>query len=136
MAFRKQTDINPNINTFPIEQQHLKVDTLIPSTQINHLLNNVSISAGQTLTTSAFNFEKRSKILIFGSSSLNNINIQFQISPEIINPTNYYETFENINIITGSIYSYVNLYTDFFRLKITNNESTSININLFGASKH
>lgn len=119
-----------------IEQENLKVDTLIPSTQTTHLLNNVSIAAGQTLTTSAFNFKKRSKILIFGSVTLNNVDIEMEISPEITSPTNFYETFENINIITGSIYSFVNLYTDYFRLKITNNESSSITINLFGTSKN
>ena len=88
------------------------------------------------MTTSAFNFKKRSKILIFGSLSLDNVNIGFEISPENSNPTNFYETFENINIITGSVYSFANLYTDYFRLKITNNEANAVTVNLFGSSKN
>tara|TARA_R100000900_G_scaffold22299_1_gene17711 strand:- start:205 stop:624 length:420 start_codon:yes stop_codon:yes gene_type:complete len=121
---------------FIIKEQNLKVDTGFPETINIHLLNNVSIAAGQTLTTSAFNFKKRSKILIFGTLSLDNVNIGFEISPQDSNPTNFYETFENINVITGSVYSFVNLYTDYFRLKITNNEASAVTINLFGTSKN
>ena len=119
-----------------IKNENLKVDTGFPETITIHLLNNVSIAAGQTLTTSEFNFKKRTQLLIFGTVSFDNVNIGFEISPEITSPFNFYETFENINIITGSVYSFVHLYTDYFRLKITNNEANPVTVNLFGSSKN
>ena len=114
----------------------LAVDTGFPTTQIIHIVNSESINAGATLTTSEFKFTKRTKILIFGTSTLSNVNIDFEISPETSSPFTHYETFEDVNIINGVIYSFVNLYTDFFRLKITNNEANPVTVNLFATSKN
>ena len=128
MSFRIKNDLNSEI---PI-QNTITTD----SSQIINLLNNVVISQGDTLITSEFNIKKRNKILIFGNVSLNNVDIKLEISPDNNNPINFYETFENINIISGTVYSFINLFTDFFRLKITNNESSSITLNLFTSSKN
>lgn len=106
-----------------------------PSFQFNHILNNVSISAGATHTTGAIQFKKRTKILIFGTSSQNNVTIDMEISPDSTSPTNYFTTYENIEVSTGTVYNFVNLYTDYFRLKITNNESSSTTLNLYSTSK-
>jgi len=104
--------------------------------EIKQILNNQVINSGVTYISNAFEFKKRKKILFFGSSNLNNVLFEFEISPEIENPTNYFTTYENININTGSIYSFVNLYTNYFRLKITNNELSSVTINLYASSKN
>lgn len=122
----------------PIESifNSLSVDTGFPATEILHIVNSVSINAGATLTTTDFKFRKRTKILIFGTSNQNNINIGFEISPETTTPSTHFETFEDISVINGVVYSFVNLYTDFFRLKITNNEATATTVNLYATSKN
>ena len=118
------------------ELNALKIYQDFPSTNIQHIVNSVSIAAGGTHTTSEFKFLKRTKILIFGTSNFNNISIGFEISPESTSPFNFYETFENISVNNGAIYSFVNLYTDYFRLKITNNELSTVTVNLFATSKN
>ena len=120
------------INAF---ENKLKVIQDYPKIEIKHIVNNVSINAGATHTTSAIEFRQRHKLLIFGTSNQDNVNIGFEISPEISNPTSYYETFEGVDVNTGVVYSFVNLFTDFFRLKITNNEATPTTVNLFATSK-
>ncbi len=118
------------------ELNALKIYQDFPSTNIQHIVNSVSIAAGATHTTTEFKFLKRTKILIFGTSNFNNVSISFEISPESSSPFTFYETFENISVNTGAIYSFVNLYTDYFRLKITNNEASSVTVNLFATSKN
>lgn len=114
---------------------NLKVIQDYPKIEIKHIVDNVSINAGDTLTTSAIEFKQRHKLLIFGTSNQDNVNIGFEISPETSNPTTYYETFEGVDVNTGVVYSFVNLFTDYFRLKITNNESSATTVNLFATSK-
>lgn len=118
------------------EENALKIYQDFPSINIQHIVNSVSIASGATHTTTAIKFKKRTKILIFGTSTQNNIAIGFEISPEIDAPSTYYETFENVSVNTGVIYSFVNLYTDYFRLKITNNEVSATTVNLFATSKN
>ena len=118
------------------ELNALKIYQDFPSTNIQHIVNSVSIAAGATHTTSEFKFLKRTKILIFGTSNFTNIQIGFEIIPESSPPFTYYETFENVGNINGAIYSFVNLYTDYFRLKITNNEASPATLNLFATSKN
>ncbi len=69
--------------------------------EIKQILNNQVINSGVTYISNAFEFKKRKKILFFGSSNLNNVSFEFEISPEIENPTNYFTTYENININKG-----------------------------------
>lgn len=118
------------------ESNALKIYQDFPSTNIEHIVDNVVIAAGATHTTSEVKFTKRTKILIFGTSNFNNVSISFEISPQSSSPFTFFETFENISVNTGTIYSFVNLYTDYFRLKITNNEASSVTINLFATSKN
>lgn len=106
-----------------------------PSIQIVHVLNNISVVSGATYTTDAIQFKKRSKILIFGTSTEDDVSIDMEISPDLTSPTNYFSSYENIDINNGTIYNFVNLYTDYFRLKITNNETSTITINLYSTSK-
>ena len=121
--------INAELNALKIYQD-------FPSTEIQNIVNSVIIQAGATLSTAEFQFKKRTKILIFGTSNFNNVSIGFEIIPESSSPFTYYETFENIAIVNGAIYSFVNLYTDYFRLKITNNELSPVTVNLFASSKN
>jgi len=114
----------------------LKIYQDFPSTNIQHILDNVVIAAGATYTTTEFKFLKRTRILIFGTSNFTNIQIGFEISPESTSPFSFYETFENVGNINGAIYSFINLYTDYFRLKITNNEASPATLNLFATSKN
>ena len=114
----------------------LKVYEDFPTIDIQHIVDSVSIGAGATHTTAAIKFSKRTKILIFGTSNFNNVSIGFEISPDSASPFTFYETFENVTIINGSIYSFVHLYTDYFRLKITNNEASPATINIFATSKN
>jgi hypothetical protein len=118
------------------ELNALKIYQDFPSTNIQHIVDNVVIGAGSTHTTTEFKFLKRTKILIFGTSNFTNIQIGFEISPESTSPFSFYETFENVGNINGAIYSLVNLYTDYFRLKITNNEASAATINLYATSKN
>lgn len=118
------------------ELNALKTFQDFPSTEIQHIVNSVAIAAGTTITTSEIKFTKRTKILLFGTSNQNNISIGFEIIPETSAPFTYYETFENVGVTTGVIYSFVNLFTDRFRLKITNNEATSTTVNIFATSKN
>ncbi len=118
------------------ESNALKIYQDFPSTNIQHIVDNVVITAGSTHITTEYKFLKRTKILIFGTSNFNNVSIGFEISPESTSPFSFYETFENTSVINGAIYSFVNLYTDYFRLKITNNEASSATINLFATSKN
>ena len=114
----------------------LKIYQDFPTIDIQHIVNSVAIGAGATHTTSAIKFSKRTKILVFGTATQNNISIDFEISPELESPTTFFETYEGIVVNTGTIYSFVNLYTDYFRLKITNNEASSTTVNLFATSKN
>ncbi len=118
------------------ELNALKIYQDFPSTNIQHIVDNVVIAAGATDTTTEYKFLKRTKILIFGTSNFNNVSIGFEISPESTSPFSFYETFENIAVNNGAIYSFVNLYTDYFRLKITNNEASAVTVNLFATSKN
>jgi len=118
------------------ELNALKIYQDFPSTNIQHIVDNVVIAAGATHTTTEYKFLKRTKILIFGTSNFNNVSIGFEISPESTSPFSFYETFENIAVNNGAIYSFVNLYTDYFRLKITNNEASAVTVNLFATSKN
>lgn len=121
--------ISANLNALKIYQD-------FPIINIQHIVDSVAIGAGATHTTTAVKFKQRTKILIFGTTNQDNISIGFEISPETDTPTTYYETFENVGVTTGVIYSFVNLYTDYFRLKITNNEATPTTVNLFATSKN
>lgn len=114
----------------------LKIYQDFPTIDIQNIVDSVSIGAGATLTSSAIKFSKRTKILIFGTSSQNNITIDFEISPETDTPTNFFETYENVSVQTGTVYSFVNLYTDYCRLKITNNEGSPTTVNLYATSKN
>lgn len=114
---------------------NLKVSQDYPKLEIKHILDNVVIGAGATHTTAAVEFKQRHKLLIFGTSNQNNVNIGFEISSDTSNPTNYFETYEGITVNTGTVYSFVNLFTDYFRLKITNNEASPTTVNLFATSK-
>tara|TARA_R100001086_G_scaffold249774_1_gene190838 strand:- start:336 stop:755 length:420 start_codon:yes stop_codon:yes gene_type:complete len=114
---------------------NLKVIQDYPKLEINHIVDNVVIGAGATHTTSAIEFRQRHKLLIFGTSNQNNVNIQFEISPETTSPSNFFETYEGVDVNTGVVYSFVNLFTDYFRLKITNNEASPTTVNLFATSK-
>ena len=118
------------------ELNALKIYQDFPSTDIQHIVNSVSIGAGATLTTSAIKFSKRTKILIFGTSTQDNIAIDLEISPETDTPINFFETYENVSVQTGTIYSFVNLYTDYCRLKITNNSLSASTVNLYATSKN
>jgi len=164
MSFRAKTDLNPNIAVRNQQTSHLDItNKLLPNTakdgsgsyysplldndgklivipdetlDTNHILNNQVIGAGAIFTTSAIEFKKRSQILIIGTSNLNNISITVEVSPETSNPTIFLETFENVTVNSGVVYSYVNLYTDYFRLKITNNEASPVTLNLYATSKN
>lgn len=114
---------------------NLKVIQDYPKLEIKHILDNVVIGAGSTHTTVGVEFKQRHKLLIFGTSNQNNVNISFEISSDSSNPTNYFETYEGITVNTGTVYSFVNLFTDYFRLKITNNEGSPTTVNLFATSK-
>lgn len=118
------------------ESNALKIYQDFPSINIQKIADAVVIAAGATHTTSEVKFTKRTKILIFGTSNFNNVSIGFEISPDSTSPFSFYETFENVSVINGAIYSFVNLYTDYFRLKITNNEASSATINIFATSKN
>lgn len=131
-----QSDIDGKASPILAKSNALAVDTGFPSTEIIHIVDSVAINAGATLTTTDFQFKKRTKILIFGTSNQNNISIGFEISPETTTPSTHYETFEDVSVINGVVYSFVTLFTDFFRLKITNNEATPTTVNLFATSKN
>jgi len=125
----KAQAISANLNALKIYQD-------FPTINIQHIVDSVAIGAGATHTTTAIKFDKRTKILIFGTTNQDNISIGFEISPETETPTTYFETFENVGVSTGVIYSFVNLYTDFFFFFLTNNEATSTTVNLFATSKN
>lgn len=118
------------------EANALKIYQDFPSINIQHIVSSVSIAAGATHTTTEIKYKQRTKILLFGTSSQNNVSIGFEISPETAAPFTHYETFENVSVNTGVIYSFVNLYTDYFRLKITNNEGSPTTVNIFATSKN
>ena len=164
MSFRAKTDLNPDIAIQNQQTGHLDItNRLLPNTakdgsgsyysplldndgkfivvadetlDTNHILNNQVIGTGAIFTTSAIEFKKRSQILIIGTSNLNNINITVEVSPETSNPTIFLETFENVTVNSNIVYSYINLYTDYFRLKITNNEASDVTLNLYATSKN
>ncbi len=116
-------------------ENSLKVVQDYPKLEIKRIVSSVALGAGATHTTPAIEFKKRHKLLIFGTSNQNNISVGFEISSDTSNPTNYFETFENVGVVNGVVYSFVNLYTDYFRLKITNNEASPTTVNLFATSK-
>jgi len=164
MSFRAKTDLNPNIAVQNQQTGHLDItNRLLPNTvkdgsgnyyspllnndgkllvvpdeitDIKHILNNQVIAAGATFSTTPIEFKKRSQILILGTSNFNNVNIRFEVSPDTSNPTIFLETFENVAINNGSVYSFINLFTDYFRLKITNNEANPATLNLYASSKN
>lgn len=114
----------------------LKIYQDFPLLKIQNIVASVAIGAGATHTTSEFQFPQRTKILIFGTSTQNNVSIGFEISPESSSPFTFFETFENVAVNTGVVYSFINLYTDTFRLKITNNEGSPTTVNLYATSKN
>ncbi len=118
------------------ELNALKIYQDFPSIDVQHIVDSVSIVAGATHTTTDIKISKRTKILLFGTSNQNNISVAFEISPQSTAPFSYFETFENVAVNTGVIYSFVNLYTDYFRLKITNNEATATTVNIYATSKN
>jgi len=114
----------------------LKIYQDFPLLKIQNIVDNVVIAAAATHTTTEIQFPQRTRILIFGTSNFNNVSIGFEISPQTESPFSYFETFENVSIVNGAIYSFINLYTDTFRLKITNNEASPATLNLFATSKN
>ncbi len=125
---KRAVPINATNNNLNVIQDY-------PTLEIKHIVSSVTIAAGATHTTAAIEFKQRHKLLIFGTSDQNNVNIGFEISSDTSSPTNYFETFEGVLVNTGVVYSFVNLYTDYFRLKITNNEASPTTVNLFATSK-
>ncbi len=125
---KRAVPINANNNNLKVIQDY-------PTLEIKHIVSSVVIGAGATHTTSAIEFKQRHKLLIFGTSNQNNVNIEFEISSDTSNPTNYFTTYEGITVNTGTVYSFINLFTDYFRLKITNNEASPTTVNLFATSK-
>jgi len=125
---KRAVPINATNNNLNVIQDY-------PTLEIKHIVSSVTIAAGATHTTAAIEFKQRHKLLIFGTSDQNNVNIGFEISSDTSSPTNYFQTFEGVLVNTGVVYSFVNLYTDYFRLKITNNEASPTTVNLFATSK-
>lgn len=122
--YQRLVDINTKLELLKLEK----------SIQNGYIFNNQSISASTTYTSSVITQEKHIEFVFYGSDSTNsNGIIKVLISDDNIN---FYESFELIQSISGSIYGRFPIYSKYFKITFNNTSASSTNIILKYSSKN